>query len=128
MAILDTKLVLQQQTFESRTYQLLDRKVEGFVDKLKALKQTVEKLLSTEQFEYPIYSFNYGIAWKQLIGEERPYVRAELKRMLQTALTRDDRILEVDSFLFEFREDRCYCSFRVKSIYGELELRKEVLI
>lgn len=128
MANLDTKLILQQQTFESRTYQLLDRKIEGFIDKLKALKQAIDKLLSTEQFEYPIYSFHYGIAWQQLLGEERPYVRAELMRMLQEALMRDDRILEVDSFQFEFCADQCDCSFRVKSIYGELEFRKEVLI
>lgn len=128
MVILDTGLVLGEPVFESRTYQLLEGKIEGFADKLKALKQAVHKQLLIDQFEYPIYSFRYGIAWKQLLGEERPYVRAELKRMLSEALLQDDRILEVDRFQFTFHEDRCHCSFRIKSIYGDFEFKKEVQI
>ena len=128
MTSLTTNLILQEQTFENRTYQLSDTKIEGFVDKLEALKQAIYKTLSTEQYEYPIYSFGYGIAWKELIGEERPYVRAEMKRMIEEALLRDDRILEVDGFEFEFYEDRCKCSFDVQSIYGDIEIEKEVRV
>lgn len=128
MAKLTTDLVLQEQTFADRTYQLSETKIEGFVDDLEALKQAIYKVMSTEQYEYPIYSFGYGIAWKELIGEERPYVRAEMRRMIEETLLQDDRILEVDGFKFDFSGDTCRCSFDVSSIYGEIEIEKEIQV
>lgn len=128
MAELTTSLKLQEQTFESKTYKLSDDKIEGFTDGMEALKQTIYKVLSTEQYEHPIYSFNYGIAWKELIGEEREYVRAELKRMIQEALLRDSRITEADQFKFAFSGDACLCAFVVTSIYGQAEIEVEVKI
>ena len=128
MAELTTSLVLQEQVFENKTYKLSEEKIEGFVDELEALKQSIYKVLATERYEHPIYSFSYGIAWKELIGEERPFVRAEMKRMIEEALLRDDRILEVDGFEFEFSGDSCHCSFDVLSIYGNVEIETEVLV
>lgn len=126
MTKLTTSLTLQEQAFETKTYKLSSAKIEGFVDDLEALRQAIYKRLATEQFEYPVYSFGYGIAWKQLIGEERPYVRAELKRMIQESLSKDDRIQETDGFEFKFSEDVCRCSFNVSSIYGETKIELEV--
>ena len=125
---LTTDLVIQDQTYQNRTYQLSETKIEGFVDELAALKQAIYKVLSTERYEYPIYSFGYGVAWKQLIGEDPPYVRAEMKRMIQETLLRDSRILDVDGFEFEFSGDACHCTFQVQSIYGEVEIEKEAEI
>ena len=105
-----------------------DAKIEGFVDGLEALKQAIYKILSTEQYEYPVYSFRYGIAWKELIGEERSYVRAGMRRMIEEALLPDDRIREVDGFQFEFSGDTCRCTFDVSSIYGELQIEKEMTV
>lgn len=125
---LTTDLVIQDQTYQNKTYQLSETKIEGFVDELAALKQAIYKALSTERYEYPIYSFSYGVAWKQLIGEDPPYVRAEMKRMIQETLLRDSRILDVDGFEFEFSGDACHCTFQVQSIYGEVEIEKEAEI
>lgn len=126
MMELNTSLMLQEQTFDGRTYKLSEDRIEGFVDDLEALEQAVYKVLDTEQYEYPVYSFHYGIAWKELIGEERPYVRAEMKRMIQEALLHDDRIREVDGFDFSFTGDTCRCSFHVSGIYGDVEIETEV--
>ena len=128
MAELTTELRLQERTYESRTYKMSDAKIEGFVDGLEALKQAIYKILSTEQYEYPVYSFRYGIAWKELIGEERSYVRAEMRRMIEEALLPDDRIREVDGFEFEFSGDTCRCTFDVSIIYGELQIEKEMTV
>lgn len=128
MAELTTDLKLQERTYESRTYKVSGDKVEGFVDDLEALKQAIYKTLSTEQYEYPIYSFDYGIAWKDLIGEDRAYVRAETKRMIQEALLRDSRITDVDQFNFAFSGDTCVCSFTVTSKYGAVAIETEVQI
>ena len=126
--VLTTNLKLLEQTFANRTYKLTDTKIEGYVDEREALKQAIYKRLSTEQYEYPIYSFRYGIAWKELIGEEEAYVRAEMKRMIEEDLLNDDRIMEVHDFQFEFKEDACKCVFYVSSIYGEIEIEKETQV
>ncbi len=123
---LTTDLVLREQKFSGKTYQISETKIEGTVDGQEALKQAIYKVLSTEQYEYPIYSFDYGIAWKELIGEEQPYVRAEMRRMIEETLLQDDRIQEVDGFTFEFSGDTCRCSFVVSSIFGKIEIEKEV--
>lgn len=123
---LTTGIVLQERTFEGKTYKVSTCKIEGYVDDLEALKQAIYKVIDTDQYEYPIYSFSYGIAWKELIGEEQPYVRAEMKRMIREALLRDDRIQEVDGFSFSFTGDTCQCSFNVFSIYGDIEIEMEV--
>lgn len=128
MAELTTSLVLQEQNFSDKTYKLSAEKIEGFADGLEALKQAIHKRLATEQYEYPIYSFNYGIAWKELIGEERPYVRAEMKRMIQEALLQDDRIRQVDGFRFTFTGDICRCVLNVSSIYGDIEIETEMVV
>lgn len=128
MAELTTDLKLQERTYESKTYKLSNEKIEGFVDDLEALKQSIYKALSTEQYEHPIYSFDYGIAWKELIGEDRAYVRAETKRMIQEALLHDSRITDVDQFAFIFEGDTCTCTFNVTSKYGMFEIETEVQI
>ena len=118
-------LTVKEQSYTDRTYKMSDTQIAGFVDGMEALKQSIYKALSTEQYEYPIYSFQYGIAWKQLIGEDRSYVRAELRRMVEELLMRDDRIRSVDGFEFSFSGDSCHCSFDVSSIYGEISVTTE---
>lgn len=118
-------LTVKEQSYTDRTYKRSDTQIAGFVDGMEALKQSIYKALSTEQYEYPIYSFQYGIAWKQLIGEDRSYVRAELRRMVEELLMRDDRIRSVDGFEFSFSGDSCHCSFNVSSIYGDIRVTTE---
>lgn len=118
-------LTVKEQSYTDRTYKMSDTQIAGFVEGMEALKQSIYKALSTEQYEYPIYSFQYGIAWKQLIGEDRSYVRAELRRMVEELLMRDDRIQSVDSFEFSFSGDSCHCSFDVSSIYGDIRVTTE---
>lgn len=118
-------LTVKEQSYIDRTYKMSDTQIAGFVDGMEALKQSIYKALSTEQYEYPIYSFQYGIAWKQLIGEDRSYVRAELRRMVEELLMRDDRIRSVDGFEFSFSGDSCHCSFNVSSIYGDIRVTTE---
>lgn len=125
---LTTDLKLQKRTYESKTYKVSVDRTEGFLEDAEALKQAIHKQLATEKYEYPIYSFSYGIAWKELIGKERPYVRAEMKRMIQEALLRDDRIREVNGFEFSFQGDTCQCSFLVSSIYGDIKIETEASV
>ena len=112
----DTKL--ETQTFANRSYNVSRTAVRGFVSDLEALSQAIHKRLTTQQFEYPIYSFNYGIDWRDLIGQGSEYVRPELERMIQETLLEDERIAEVENFNFEFTGNICRCTFDVISIFG----------
>lgn len=123
---LDEELRIEKPEYSSRTYQYWEERIEGYVDGINALKQAIRKVLSTEQFEYPIYSFRYGIEMKKLIGQDALYVKSELKRMIEDALTRDDRITDIGGFSFEFQGEACHCTFNVTSIYGEFEEEVEI--
>jgi len=112
----------------SRTYKLTGDKIQGHIDGLEAVKQAIYKVLNTERYEYPIYSFNYGIELESLIGKDRTYVQVELKRRIQECLLRDERIFSVDNFRFEGSSDVLKCTFDVHSIYGDLTVSQEVNI
>ena len=112
----------------SRTYKISGNKIQGFTDGIDALKQAIYKVLNTERYEYPIYSFNYGIELESLIGKDRTYVQIELKRRIRECLLRDERIENVDNFRFQAEGDQIKCTFDVYSIYGGLTATQEVSI
>lgn len=115
---LTTDTRIEQQSFSNRSYNLSRTAIQGFVTDLEALSQAIHKRLFTQQFEYPIYSFRYGVDWKDLLGQDPEYVRPEMKRMIQETLLEDDRITEVENFNFEFSGNICRCEFDVVSIFG----------
>lgn len=123
---LNDSLELVDEVETSRTYKILIGDSKGYIEGLGALKQAVYKVLSTERYEYPIYSFNYGIDIESLIGKDYDYVRIELKRRIEECLLEDERINSVNNFSFEREEDVLKCTFEVESIYGNIILNKEV--
>ncbi|MBS6502151.1 DUF2634 domain-containing protein [Clostridium tertium] len=123
---LNDSLELVDEVETSRTYKILIGDSKGYIEGLGALKQAIYKVLSTERYEYPIYSFNYGIDIESLIGKDYDYVRIELKRRIEECLLEDERINSVNNFSFEREEDVLKCTFEVESIYGNIILNKEV--
>ena len=110
----------------SKTYKILIGDSKGYIEGIEALKQAIYKVLSTERYEYPIYSFNYGVDIESLIGKDYDYVRIELKRRIEECLLEDERIKTVSNFKFEREEDILQCIFEVESIYGNITISKEV--
>ena len=125
---IDVELTTQESIETSRTYKIAGDRIQGYTDNLQALKQAIYKVLNTERYEYPIYSFNYGIELENLIGKDPVYVQIELKRRIQECLLRDDRITEVNNFKFEFNGDQLKCTFDVHNIFGNLTISREVSI
>ena len=125
---INTDLELVEEVEVSKTYKLTDTSIKGYIEELEALKQFIYKVLSTERYEYPIYSFDYGIELESLIGKDIEYVQIELKRRIEECLLQDERISSVDNFEFEVKGDELYCTFNVGSIYGNLLINKEVSI
>lgn len=120
---------IEIETIPSKDYKMniKDNIINGYVDEIEAIRQTVYKILNTERYEYIIYSWNYGIELSDLIGEPVGYVCAELERRITEALTQDDRINSVDNFEFDYSEKNIVkVSFNVNTIYGSFETEKAV--
>ena len=111
-----------------RTYKLdINRgRVKGFTDEADALLQTIYLILSVERYQYPIYSYNYGVELADLIGQPKDFVISEIKRRVTEALTQDDRINSVDGWEFESTKNALIVMFTVHSIFGDIETKKEI--
>lgn len=107
----------------SLTHRLLAGKkvISGCCDGLNAVRQAAYFILNTERYQWPVYSWNYGLELKDLYGKQIPFVLPELKRRIGDALTRDDRIQRVDSFSFQVEGKRVHTGFTVHSCFGEFE-------
>lgn len=99
--------------------ELTGKRVVGTCEELQELSQTVYCILNTERYQYPVYSWNYGIELKDLYGKQRDYVMSELQRRITEALMQDDRIESVDNFEFETAGKSILAVFSVRTIYGE---------
>lgn len=126
--ILNNDITISEETETTKTYHLLSDKIQGYAENITAIKQAIYKMLDTEQYEYPIYSFSYGIQLEDLIGKDQAYVKVELKRRIEECLLSDDRISSVGNFTYSFAGDSLACSFDVVCIYGTSTITKEVAV
>lgn len=124
----DTNYEVLNDFGATKTYKLYPDKIQGNTDELDALRQAIYKVLSTEKYEHPIYSFSYGVDYASLIGKDRTYVQIELKRRIKECLLQDERITSVDNFVYTIAGDEMLCEFEVQSIYGALTIQKEVTV
>lgn len=114
------KMVLPQTDDE-------DTRVAGKSDEIEAVQQAVYKILNTERYTYPIYSWNYGIELVDLFGQPMPWVFPELEMRITEALTWDDRINSVSDFEFEETgKNEVHAKFTVNSIFGSFESEMNV--
>lgn len=104
-------------------------RIAGYVDGIEAYKQAVYKILSTERYEHIIYSWNYGIELKDLFGQPIAYVVPELERRITEAVMTDERTDSVSNFEFDTsKRGVVHVKFKATSIYGEVEVEKDVEI
>jgi phage baseplate assembly protein W len=122
------RFVLEDQPGYTHKLNLDRNRVTGMTDKRDALIQAVYLILNVERYAYPIYSRNYGSELTDLIGKPKQYAMSEIKRRITEALEQDDRITSVDTWTFETGRRSVLASFVVHSIYGDLDITKEVAI
>lgn len=112
----------------SRTFKLNaeEQTLTGQTDSLEAVKQAIYLILHVERYEYIIYSWNYGIELQDLFGQDPNYVIPELKRRITEALLQDSRILNVYDFTFSKTKRKILATFKVETIFGEVQAQREV--
>ena len=127
--------VVKVQTAEkwpSKTYVMNidgERITGTMTDDIEAAKQAIYKILNTERYQYPIYSWNYGVELADLFGKPIAYVLPEIPRRIKEALVADDRI--IDATAFELSHDKrgnVLAKFKVITIFGNFDAGKEVRI
>lgn len=118
-------------TQPSLTYKLdlSAKRINGYVDDIEAVRQTVMKILDCERYAYVIYSSQYGVELEHLIGKDYDYILAEIERSIADALTADDRILGVSDFHVEKTGlDTLMTTFTVNSVFGRDRMEIEVQV
>lgn len=101
-------------------------RISGFVDEREAVKQAIMLILNTERYKFLIYSWNYGVELEELIGTHPDIVEDEVERLISEALLQDDRITAVYDFEFSRNKDTLLVSFKVDSVYGDIDIETEV--
>ena len=112
----------------TRTYHMdhQRKRIIGYTDDREAMEQAIYKTLSTYRYDEIIYSWNYGAEMTKLFGQPIPYVYSELKRLTTEALLHDDRIISVEDFTFRNERNKVFMTLTANTIYGFIEVKKEV--
>ena len=110
-----------------KTYKMQETILRGKIEGKEAVRQAVYKILNTERYQYPVYSWDYGIELVDLYGEPFSNVCPELERRITEALTWDTRIQSADNFTFEQKAGgRILVTFTVHTVYGDIDTEQEV--
>lgn len=104
----------------------VSRQIKGTTDGLKAVAQAVEIILNVERFYWQIYTPNFGMQWRGLIGEDPGYVAAELQRRILDAFSVDKRITGIQDFKYSVEGDTMTVSMTVTTVYGNTAQTVEV--
>lgn len=120
--------MFDEEEIPTKTYRILHGQILGYVDGLDAMRQAVEKVMSTPRFQYEIYSESYGHDLEDLVGGEMALAEMEVERLISEALLVDDRILSIENFIITPGVDRSslQVSFTVSTLFGDIAEGMEV--
>lgn len=116
-----TELVLASQPSLTWLIDKEQNQVSRMDEGLDAVRQAVEIALSVERFRWQIYSTNFGAELDGLVGEDEAYIVSELPRLIEEALSTDDRIRAVDDFSFSRTDSNSMTvTFAVHTVFGDI--------
>ena len=117
----DTDIVVASQP--SKTW-IIDRntmQVSCMDSGLEAVRQAVEIALNVERYKWTIYGTNFGSELNDLVGEDEAYIMAEIPRLVEGALSPDNRVVSVDDYVYKKTDTNSMAvSFTVHTVYGDL--------
>lgn len=118
----EIKSIADQPT---KTYcmDLEQSRMKNYADGQGAMKQAIFKILQTERYDHPeIYSDNYGVEFKELIGRPIAFVVPEIERRIKEALLWDERIESVTDFSFSLGKNEVLVAFKAHTIFGTVDI------
>ena len=106
-----------------------NNRINGTVEGIEAVKQSIYFILNTERYDYEIYDWDYATELDELIGKPMTYVIPEAERRITEALLQDDRISEVGNFEFEkIAKNKLHITFTVATIFGDIESEVDISV
>ena len=117
-------------TETSNTYKINQQKnnINGFIDDIEAVKQSVYLILNIERYKYLIYDWDYGFEIVDLIGQDINIIQVEIQRRICDALRQDDRIKDINDFSFETQKNKLIVYFTIETIFGSYQMQNEFSI
>ena len=113
---------IEVQSQPSKTYKDNNKLIAGTIDGIEAIIQTIEHILVTERYAYPIYPDWYGMELEKYKGQSFEYLQAQIEKDLTEALTQDDRIYRIDvTDITKENIDSASVTFDVYSTEGVIE-------
>lgn len=112
----------------SKTYRIVDDRIDGKTDGKNAVSQAIDLMLSTERWRHLIYSGDYGVELEELFGKSRGYLEADMERRFSEALAEDDRIGGIQDFAMTFSRDEANISFTVITTFGDIRVERSVSV
>lgn len=113
---------IQLTSRPSRTW-IIDRQTMqvAYMDEgLESVRQAVEIALNVERFRWQIYNANFGNELNDLIGDDADYIKSEFQRMVDDALSVDDRVIDTSDYTFSVDGDSITITFTVNTVFGQL--------
>lgn len=113
---------IEVQSQPSKTFKDNNKLIAGTIDGIEAITQTIEHILNTERYAYPIYPDWYGMELEKYNGQSFEYLQAQIEKDLTEALTQDDRILSIEvTDIIKKSIDSASVVFNVYSTEGVIE-------
>ena len=113
---------IQLTSRPSRTW-IIDRQTMqvAYMDEgLESVRQAVEIALNVGRFRWQIYNTNFGNELNDLIGDDADYIKSEFQRMVDDALSVDDRVIDTSDYTFSVDGDSITITFTVNTVFGQL--------
>lgn len=90
---------------------------------IQSVAQDIRFALETERYKWPIMGGNFGASLNDLVGSDYNYIRGEIVRRINDALSIDDRITDTGEFQFENSGDSSMIvTCKVNTIFGAVRI------
>jgi hypothetical protein len=118
------KMSAVKENLPGKTYRIdFDRQMifAEYVDQADALRQAIIKIIKTPRDRHLIYTSDYGCEIYNILGQgySIEYLNLEVPRMIDEALSIDDRIVGTDNYTIEKQGDNLYVTFNVNTTLNE---------
>lgn len=130
MAYIDVSDIIDEtpKPVVSRTYKIdFERgRINGMIDGLDAVSQTVVKMLMTPRFRHLIYNNQYGseiISAMRDSESSREFFETDLPRLVKDSLKNDSRVLDITDFSFRYEGENVIIGFTAVTIYGNTKIQ-----
>lgn len=102
----------------------------GIVEGIDALKVWIWFALQTPRYRYPVYTWDYGNEFEDLIGQgySEEYIEAEAQAMTEDCLLVNEHIEGIADFSAVIENSRLIVSFTAETAFGDIHFSDAVYI